>query len=116
MVTTENGTTKVTIDLDSLRLTNRDARDFKRVTGKSIAVAFEGADSPEWQRDPDWDAIAALTWILVRKQQPEFTYEDALDTPLDSDILFGLASQVPPPDPTPAPSTTGGARTRTTSR
>lgn len=86
--------------------------DFRRVVGKSMAVAFQNADSPEWAADPDFEAITALTWVLIRKQNPEFTYEDALDSDVDAPLLVEAVKHLnPTPAPTPTPN---GARRRKT--
>ena len=101
------------IDLSEVRMTNKDMVDFKRITGKSMALAFKDADSPEWAADPDFEAITALTWVLARKQNPGFTYEDALNAEVDAPLLVEAVKHLnPTPAPTPTPN---GARRRKTS-
>ena len=93
----------VGINLDDLKLTNRDMVDFQQSAGKSITKAFSGDDE-------DWMAITALFWILKRKQQPDYTFDDALDAEITEDEYQSLLPTMP------APSTNGAGGTRTKSR
>lgn len=61
---------KVVVDFDTFTL--RDGRDFKAVTGKRVADVNV--------QEMDDEVIAALVWISERRNNPDFTYEDALDT------------------------------------
>lgn len=90
----------VPLDLGELKFTNRDMIDFQRTVGKSIDVAFNGGES-------DWTAITALVWLLKRKQDPAFTYEDALDMEVDEDTFTSLV-------PTRPAATTNGAGSKRT--
>lgn len=83
--------TEVQVDLANLRLSNRDMIDFKQITGKSLMTAFEGADKLEWQRDPDFLALAALGWIIGRKADPTLTLDDCLDAEIDATALMQYA-------------------------
>lgn len=114
MVATEN----VTLDLSSVKLTNRDMIDFKRTTGKSLPQAFNAEAVAQWQasNDPDFEAIAALTWVLMRKQDPAFTYEDALDSTIDSsELLEVIQAMGATLDPTPPATAKRSSRTKSKS-
>jgi len=91
---------EITIDLNSLSLTNRDMLDFRREVGKSIQQAFKGADLQEWAEDPDWLAISALSWILGRKADKTLTLDDCLDANIDASGLIQFAQALSGGNPT----------------
>ena len=94
----------VQIDLDQLKFTNRDIIDFQRIVGKSIDSAFR----PESGAEQDWNAITALLWILKRKHEPGFTYDDALDMEVNEEMFTSLV----PTQPAPATNGAGSKRTK----
>lgn len=98
-----NGTanrTDVVVDLNTLRLTNRDMLDFRREVGKSIQNAFKTANTQEWKDDPDWLAISALSWILGRKNNPGLTLDDCLDAEIDATGLLEYLNVLQAANPT----------------
>lgn len=102
-----NGSTSITVDLNQLRLTNRDMLDFRRVVGKSLQQAFKNVQTAEWAADPDWMAISALSWILGRKAQPGLTLDDCLDADIDARGLIEYLSAINQANPTGPVETTG---------
>src|SRR5688500_6611705 len=78
-----------------IRLRNRDLIDFQKVTGKRFVGAMKELDAA--QDDPDWMTLTALLWVLVRRDQPDYTFEDALDADLDLETLKGLTAMIADP-------------------
>lgn len=76
------------ININALHLTNRDMIDFKRVTGQSLVKALGPENAERMKDDPDFEVLAALSWVVVRKSNPDFTYEDALDAEIDATDLI----------------------------
>lgn len=106
---------EIRVDLANLKLTNRDMVDFRREVGKSLMQAFQDADTPEWQADPDFLALAALGWIIGRKDDPALTLDDCLDAEIDATALIQyakVAQQESNPTP-PARQAKGTARRKT---
>lgn len=84
----------VALDLSQLNLTNRDMVDFQRVVGMSVRKAF----SPEETgNDENWTAITALFWILKRKKQPGYTFDDALDAEISEEEYNAILPTMPVP-------------------
>jgi hypothetical protein len=108
-----NGNAKLIVDISKLGLTNRDMLDFKEKVGRSMPAAFANADTPEWKADPDFLALTAFTWILLRKQRPDFTWDDALDTEVDSADLLEVVRAAVPTLAAPAATTTTTSGTTT---
>jgi hypothetical protein len=89
-----------TIDINALHLTNRDMIDFKRVTGKSLVQALGPEAAERMKTDPDFEVLAALSWVVLRKSNPDFTFDDALDSEIDaSPLIDALAPLVNPTEP-----------------
>lgn len=99
-----------TINLNGLKLTPRDFVDFKRVTGKSIKKVFSEENRAAMVDDPDFEAIAAFSWIIIRKENPDFTYDDALDAEIDAESFIGIAGALT--NPTPPATTSTRRRTK----
>jgi hypothetical protein len=114
-----NGSAPMEVTLDArqqVRLKNRDMIDFQRVTGKTFVAwitEFERAKSfaaddkaaqLAFMASIDWTDLTALLWIFGRRDNPGFTWEDALDADIDQDTLMMLPSMIA--DPTEPASTT----------
>ena len=84
--------TIVTIDLDNLKLKNRDMIDFERLAGMTVQTAFSGDDPP-------WIAVAALGWVIGRKDDPSLTWEDMLDADIDQGVLMEAVQAANPTPP-----------------
>lgn len=86
-----------TLDLD--KLTGRELRDINRATGLSLAVLFDD-DGPH-----DFERQIVLYWIARRRQEPGYTYDQALDETLDAYQEIEVSGEVgAQPDPTDAAS------------
>jgi len=87
---------EVSIDTSQrIRLKNRDLIDFQRVTGKRFVSAMKELEAAG--DDPDWEVLTALLWILGRRDNPAFTFEQALDADLDQQQLLSLANLIADP-------------------
>jgi hypothetical protein len=116
---------QVTIDTTQpIRLKNRDLIDFERVTGKSFVDEMTGLEKlkealketakelkdaeltklKEAGGTPDWLTMTALLWVLGRRNNPVFTFEDALDADVDQQQLISLITLIA--DPTAPADTT----------
>ncbi len=94
---------EVTLDTSQqIRLRNRDLIDFQKVTGKRFLGAMKELEAA--QDDPDWTILTALLWIVARRQNPDFTYDDALDADLDEQSLMSVFAMLA--DPTEPANTT----------
>jgi hypothetical protein len=91
---------EVTLDTSQqIKLKNRDLIDFHRVTGKRFVGAMKELEASG--DDPDWMTLTALLWVLVRRDQPDYTFEDALDSDIDRESLMALTAMISDPmDPT----------------
>lgn len=110
--TKPNGTAPMDVTLDvrqQVRLKNRDMIDFQRVTGKTFVAwisEFErlqkqagkgNAAQLEFMASIDWTDLTALLWIFARRDNPAFTWDDALDADIDQDTLMMLPSMIADP-------------------
>jgi len=97
---------QATIDTTQpIRLKNRDLIDFERVTGKSFVDEMTGLEKlKEAGGTPDWLTMTALLWVLGRRNNPVFTFEDALDADVDQQQLISLITLIA--DPTAPADTT----------
>ena len=88
----------VEVQLDTrqkVRLRNRDLIDFQKVTGKRFVGAMKELEASG--DDPDWMVLTALLWLLVRRDQPDYTFEDALDADIDQESLMALTAMIADP-------------------
>lgn len=88
----------VEVQLDTsqkIRLRNRDLIDFQKVTGKRFVGAMKELDASG--DDPDWMVLTALLWLLVRRDQPDYTFDDALDADIDQESLMALTAMIADP-------------------
>ena len=85
------------IRLDPGQLTPRDLQRAK--------VALDGRNPWELLEDP-LDALILTIFCLRSRDDPEFTYEDALDVPLGD---FELVNEEEPPPPSPATTSSDGS-------
>ena len=85
------------IRLDPAQLTPRDL--------KRAQVALKGQNPWELLEDP-LDALILTIFCLRSRDDPEFTYEDALDVPLGD---FELVNEEEPPPPSPATPSLNGS-------
>lgn len=96
---------EVTLDTrQQVALKNRDLIDFQKITGKTMASAMK-----QIERDPedlDWTVVTALLWIMGRKSNPAFSYEDALDADVNEETMKALLGMIA--DPT-APASAGAS-------
>ena len=87
------------IDMTAIgRLTGGDYIDFEETTGESFMqtaakMAKANGDVP----DISMKAMVCLAWLCHRSVDPEFTFEQARDVPIDA-YDWGADD---PPDPTP---------------
>ena len=84
-------------DLQRHKLTGREVREFERVQGlRYVALqrVFQSGDIP-------YDTLLALVWLLWRRQEPGFTFDDMLELTEDEWTIRGVA--ISEPDPTAAP-------------
>lgn len=87
---------QVTIDAaQPIRLKNRDLIDFERVTGKRFVGAMNELEAAG--DNPDWLTLTALLWVLGRRSNPAFTFEDALDANIDQQQLVALVGLIADP-------------------
>jgi len=87
---------EVAIDTSQrIRLKNRDLIDFQRVTGKRFVGAMKELEAAG--DDPDWMTLTALLWIIGRRSNPGFTFEEALDADIDQEQLSTLAALIADP-------------------
>lgn len=87
---------EVAIDTSQrIRLKNRDLIDFQRVTGKRFVGAMKALEKAG--DDPDWEVLTALLWILGRRDNPSFTFEQALDADIDQQQLLSLVNLIADP-------------------
>ena len=103
---------KIEVVLDmrqQVSLRNRDMIDFKRVVGTSLigwVTDFEqkmksaGDDEASQMAalaDLDWTGLTALLWVFGRRDNPGFTWEDALDAEIDQQTMMGLVGMIADP-------------------
>ena len=87
---------EITIDANSrIKLKNRDLIDYKRTTGVNFVTAMKELD--EKREDADWELFVALLWIVGRRDNPDFTYEDALDSDIGSDMMDVVKGMIADP-------------------
>ena len=75
--------------LDIGRLSANDHAELEGLTGHAIT---DVADLPPLDR---MRVMAAAWWLQQRKDDPDFTFEEALDTPI-GDYVPGVADEVDP--------------------
>ena len=61
------------LSLDPSQFTIQDCEDFERITGKGI----EALDSVTDSDSVDWKMLKAIVFISMRKENPDFTEEEA---------------------------------------
>ena len=79
---------KQRLKVDEGSLTLRDLLDFEEYAGVRLSEAFSNGHTPI-------KAAAALLWVVKRKDNPDFTIDDALDTRID-ELEVELVATDPP--------------------
>ena len=110
MVATEERT-EITIDAaQKVTLSNRDMIDFRAKAGRPFLewmVEFERAADDDMQAalaSVDWTAVTALAWIVGRRHDPSFTWDEALDAEIDGETMRGLFGMIADPTVPATPS------------
>lgn len=92
---------KIALNIDPDELTIGDLEDFEDVVGKSVDEVirpvpvldvdgnrkFDSKGRPEMTTKVPAKALRALVWIIRRKAEPEFTFEDARNIRVTSLVL-----------------------------
>lgn len=87
---------EITLDPSKqIRLKNRDLIDFKRVTGKNFVPAMRELE--EQRENADWEIFVALLWVVGRHDNPDFTYDDALDSDIGPEMMDVVRGMVMDP-------------------
>lgn len=85
--------------IDETKMTLGDLKTFKEIAGVKLQQAF--AAGPDGKIDPEPEALIALTYIVKRRENPNFTLEQAEAIQID-ELVIGEADP-----PTDAASTDG---------
>jgi hypothetical protein len=86
MAATPKRIQEITIDRDSF--TGRDWRDIGRALGVPVTQKLT--------QDPPLELVYAMAWVVMRRAEPDLTYDDVLDMPM-GDLPKMNARQAPDP-------------------
>lgn len=93
-----------TVDVNDVltrgKMTGREVREFERVQPtkySNLTDVFKAGQVP-------WDTILGIVYILRRRQDPNFSFDDLLDLTEDEFTVIGIEIEEADADPTAEPS------------
>jgi len=105
--------TKIIVSWQDIRdrpLTGREIRDLERAQSVSFMALQRKMSSGAESFDLPWDTLLALVWVMHRREDPSFTFDQALDLRIDEWEFGGIAiSDVADPTTEPAADTAIGS-------